>query len=93
MSSCLLLQEEGYLVGHTLAVLLGGVDQRLVQIHHQDQLLVAVEPLLVLSAQLLCLLSKPENTGNQIRFKALDYSVGAAPAPDPVNRIRRQQNS
>lgn len=50
--------EGHYLVGHALAELLGGVDQRLIQVHHQDQLFVAVEPLLVFSAQLLCLLSK-----------------------------------
>lgn len=45
-----------YLVGHALAVLFSGVDQRLVQIHHEHQLLVAVESLLVFSAQLLRLL-------------------------------------
>lgn len=39
-----------------MAVLLGGVDQRLVQVHHQDQFLVPVESLLVFSAELLCLL-------------------------------------
>lgn len=39
-------------------MLFGGVDQRLVQIHHQDQFFVPVEPLLVLSAQLLRLLLK-----------------------------------
>lgn len=37
-------------------MLLGGVDQRLVQVHHQDQFLVPVESLLVFSAELLCLL-------------------------------------
>lgn len=52
------LVERDYLIGHALAVLLGGVDQRLIQVHHQDQLFVAVEPLLVFSAQLLRLLSK-----------------------------------
>ena len=36
--------------------MLGGVDQGLVQINHQNQLLVPVESLLVLSAQLLRLL-------------------------------------
>lgn len=45
-----------YLVGHPLAVLFSGVNQRLVQVYHQDQLFVAVESLLVLSAQLFCLL-------------------------------------
>lgn len=45
-----------YLIRHTLAVLFGGVDQRLVQIHHQDQLFVPVESLLVFSAQLFGLL-------------------------------------
>lgn len=37
-------------------MMLGGMDQGLVQINHQNQLLVPVESLLVLSAQLLCLL-------------------------------------
>lgn len=45
-----------YLVGHTLAVLLSGVDQCLVQVHHQDQFFVPVESLLVFSAQLFRLL-------------------------------------
>jgi len=45
-----------YLSGHALAVLLSGVNQRLVQIHHEDEFLVPVEPLLVFSAQLFCLL-------------------------------------
>lgn len=47
---------EKYLIGHTMAVLFCGVDQRLVQVHHQDQFLVPVESLLVFSAELLCLL-------------------------------------
>lgn len=47
-----------YLIGHALAVLFSGVDQCLVQVHHQDQLFVPVESLLVFSAQLLCLLSE-----------------------------------
>lgn len=63
---------EYYLIGHTLTVLFSGVDQRLVQIHHQDQLFVPVESLLVFSAQLLCLLLEwmkgmngvPENLSN-----------------------------
>lgn len=50
-----------YLIGHALAVLFSGVDQRLVQVHHQDQLFVPVESLLVFSAQLLCLLSERIN--------------------------------
>lgn len=37
-------------------MLLGGVDQRLVQVHHEHQLLVPVQPRLVLSAQLFRLL-------------------------------------
>lgn len=37
-------------------MLFSGVDKRLVQIHHQDQLFVPVESLLVFSAQLFCLL-------------------------------------
>lgn len=50
--------ENDYLIGHALAVLLSGVDQRLIQVHHQDELFVTVEPLLVFPAQLLRLLSK-----------------------------------
>lgn len=50
-----------YLIGHALAVLFSGVDQCLVQIHHQDQFFVPVESLLVFSAQLLCLLSERKN--------------------------------
>lgn len=50
--------EKDYLIGHALAVLLSGVNQRLIQVHHEDKLFVAVEPLLVFSAQLLRLLSK-----------------------------------
>lgn len=45
-----------HLVGHPLAVLLGGVDQRLVQVDHEHQLPVPVQPLLVLPSQLLRLL-------------------------------------
>lgn len=47
-------------------MLFGGVDQRLVQIHHQDQFFVPVEPLLVLSAQLLCLLLKRMRANNEV---------------------------
>lgn len=59
---------EKYLIGHTVAVLFGGVDQGLVQVHHQDQFLVPVESLLVFSAELLCLLltKKNQNTINKI---------------------------
>ena len=48
-----------HLVGHLLAVLLRGVDQRLVQVHHEHQLPVAVQSLLVFPPQLFCLL-QPE---------------------------------
>ena len=47
-----------YLVGHARAVLLRGVDQRLVQVHHEHQLLVAVQPCVVLPAQLFGLLQQ-----------------------------------
>lgn len=57
-----------HLVRHALAVLLGSVDQRLIQVHHQDQLFVAVEPLLVFSAQLLCLLFKGNTRGRWFFF-------------------------
>lgn len=45
-----------HLVGHLLAVLLRGVDQRLVQVHHEHQLPVAVQALLVFPPQLFSLL-------------------------------------
>lgn len=45
-----------HLIGHPLAVLLGGVDQRLVQVDHEHQLPVPVQPLLVFPPQLLRLL-------------------------------------
>lgn len=47
---------EPYFGRHVLTVLLCGVDQSLVQIHHQNQLPVPVEPFLVFTAKLLCLL-------------------------------------
>lgn len=58
--------KEKYLIGHTVAVLFGGVDQGLVQVHHQDQFLVSVESLLVFSAELLCLLFTQITTINKI---------------------------
>lgn len=58
--------KEKYLIGHTVAVLFGGVNQRLVQVHHQDQFLVPVESLLVFSAKLLCLLLTQITTINKI---------------------------
>ena len=45
-----------HLVGHLLAVLLRRVDQRLVQVHHEHQLPVAVQSLLVFPPQLFRLL-------------------------------------
>lgn len=58
--------KEKYLIGHTMAVLFCGVDQRLVKVHHQDQFLIPVESLLVFSAELLCLLLAQINTINKI---------------------------
>lgn len=45
-----------HLVGHLLAVLLRGVDQCLVQVHHKHQLPVSVQALLVFPPQLFSLL-------------------------------------
>lgn len=45
-----------YFGRHVLTVLLCGVDESLIQIHHKNQLPVSVEPLLVFSAKLLGLL-------------------------------------
>lgn len=41
---------------HLRALLLGGVDQGLVQVHHEHQLPVAMQSVLVLPPQLLSLL-------------------------------------
>lgn len=45
-----------HFVGHLLAVLFRRVDQRLVQVHHEHQLSVSMQPLLVFPSQLLSLL-------------------------------------
>lgn len=58
--------KEKYLIGHTVAVLFCGVDQRLVKVHHQDQFLIPVESLLVFSAKLFCLLLTQITTINKI---------------------------
>lgn len=52
-----------HLVGHLLAVLLGGVDQGLVQVDHEHQLPVPVQALLVFPPELLGLLQQKRNHG------------------------------
>lgn len=49
---------QAHLVGHLLAVVLGGVDQGLVQVDHEHQLPVPVQALLVFPPQLLGLLQR-----------------------------------
>lgn len=51
-----------YLIGQASAVLLGSVDERLIQIHHQHQFPVPMQPLLVLSTQQLGLLLRDRQT-------------------------------
>lgn len=62
-------------------MLFGGVDQRLVQIHHQDQFSVPVEPLLVLSAQLLGLLLK------RIKAKSTKHGTRVNAIEDSISRV------
>lgn len=50
-----------HFIRHLLTVLLGCVDQRLVQVHHEHQLPVPMQSLLVFSSQLLCLLQLNRN--------------------------------
>lgn len=61
------MMRQQYLIGHTLAVLFSGVDERLVQIHHQDQFFVPVESLLIFSSQLFCLLGVNKDSAYNFR--------------------------
>lgn len=73
---------EAHFGGHVLTMLLCGVDQSLVQIHHENQLPVPVEPLLVFSTELLCLLGT-KHTHTSVQATQITAMI----LPFPVLRL------